>query len=71
MFDSDTKQNIDNILECVESMTLQNEDGQFISNKNERIIHIQLDYELYIHKTKIIIFTRVILDCGSTRSVPN
>lgn len=71
MFDFDTKQNIDNILECAESMTLQNEDGQFISNKNERIIDIQLDYELYIHETKKIILTREILDCGSTRFVPN
>lgn len=36
VFDEDTEQNIDNILECIESITLDNQEGQLICNKSDK-----------------------------------
>lgn len=52
VFDEDTEQNIDNILECIESITLDNQEGQLICNKSDRVIDIKLDCEIYIHEAK-------------------
>lgn len=54
VFDEDTGQNIDNILECTESITLHNQ-GQLICNKSDREIDIKLDCKIYIQEQMKII----------------
>lgn len=71
VFDEETEENIDNILECSKILSLHNQDGRLICDRNERMVDIKLDCKIFIHDTKIIILTRAILDCGSSRSLIN